>query len=145
MQPAAAGRLDHSLLDNYVLDHAFDEMFAAQDKLHPHYEPVFNRFSSLPAEELQRRKQAAELSFLNQGITFTVYGREDRSEHIFPYDLVPRIITGEEWATVERGLTQRITALNMFLRDIYNEGRILKDGVVPRELVYSCKHFRRQM
>jgi uncharacterized circularly permuted ATP-grasp superfamily protein len=74
-----------------------------------------------------------------------VYGRGDRSEHIFPYDLVPRIITGEEWATVERGLTQRITALNMFLRDIYNEGRILKDGVVPRELVYSCKHFRRQM
>jgi uncharacterized circularly permuted ATP-grasp superfamily protein len=145
MQPAAAGRLDHPLLKNYVLDHAFDEMFAGQDELHSHYEPVFNRFCSLPSDELQRRKQAAELSFLNQGITFTVYGRGDRSEHIFPYDLVPRIITGEEWATVERGLTQRITALNMFLRDIYNEGRILKDGVVPRELVYSCKHFRRQM
>jgi len=145
MQPAAAGRLDHALLKNYVLDHAYDEMFAGPDDLHGHYEPVFNRFCSLPPEELQRRKQAAELSFLNQGITFTVYGRGDRSEHIFPYDLVPRIITGAEWATVERGLTQRITALNLFLRDIYNEGRILKDGVVPRELVYSCKHFRRQM
>jgi uncharacterized circularly permuted ATP-grasp superfamily protein len=145
MQPAAAGRLDHALLKNYLLDHAFDEMFAGRDELHPHYEPVFNRFCSLAPEELQRRKQAAELSFLNQGITFTVYGRGDRSEHIFPYDLVPRIITGDEWATVERGLTQRITALNMFLKDIYNEGRILKDGVVPRELVYSCKHFRRQM
>ena len=57
----------------------------------------------------------------------------------------PRIITAAEWATVERGLTQRITALNLFLRDIYNEGRILADGVVPREIVYSCKHFRRQM
>ena len=145
MQQAATGKLDHSLLTNYVLDHAFDEMFAGPDELHPHYEPVLNRFCSLPADELQRRKQAAELSFLNQGITFTVYGRGDRSEHIFPYDLVPRIITGEEWATVERGLTPRITALNLFLRDIYNEGRILKDGVVPRELVYSCKHFRRQM
>jgi uncharacterized circularly permuted ATP-grasp superfamily protein len=59
--------------------------------------------------------------------------------------LVPRIITAAEWATVERGLTQRVPALNMFLRDIYNEGRILKEGIVPRELVYSCKHFRRQM
>jgi len=145
MQPAAPERLDHALLKNYVLDHAFDEMFAGPDDLHPHYEPVFNRFCSLPPGELQRRKQAAELSFLNQGITFTVYGRGDRSEHIFPYDLVPRIITADEWAKVERGLTQRITALNMFLKDIYNEGRILKDGVVPRELVYSCKHFRRQM
>ncbi len=145
MQPAAPERLDHALLKNYVLDHAFDEMFAGPDDLHPHYEPVFNRFCSLPPGELQRRKQAAELSFLNQGITFTVYGRGDRSEHIFPYDLVPRIITADEWAKVERGLTQRITALNMFLKDIYNDGRILKDGVVPRELVYSCKHFRRQM
>ena len=145
MQPATPERLYHALLKNYVLDHAFDEMFAGPDDLHPHYEPVFNRFCSLPPGELQRRKQAAELSFLNQGITFTVYGRGDRSEHIFPYDLVPRIITADEWAKVERGLTQRITALNMFLKDIYNEGRILKDGVVPRELVYSCKHFRRQM
>ena len=85
---------------------------------------------------LQRRKQAADLSFLNQGITFTVYGREEGTEQIFPYDLLPRIITAAEWATVERGLTQRITALNLFLKDIYNEGRILEDGVVPREVVY---------
>ncbi len=96
-------------------------------------------------EELQRRKQAADLSFLNQGITFTVYGREEGTEKIFPYDLVPRIITAAEWATVELGLTQRITALNLFLKDIYNEGRILEDGIVPREMVYSCKHYRRQM
>jgi uncharacterized circularly permuted ATP-grasp superfamily protein len=75
MQPAAAGRLDHALLKNYALDHAYDEMFAGQDELHSHYEPVFSRFGSLPPEELQRRKQAAELSFLNQGITFTVCGR----------------------------------------------------------------------
>ncbi len=145
MQPAQTKQSEHALLKNYLLDHAYDEMFAGQDELHPHYEPLFERFASLPCDELQRRKHAAELSFLNQGITFTVYGREDTSEHIFPYDLVPRIITAEEWATVERGLTQRITALNLFLRDIYNEGRILQDGIVPREIVYSCKHFRRQM
>jgi uncharacterized circularly permuted ATP-grasp superfamily protein len=145
MDQTQAKLSEHALLRNYLLDNAYDEMFAGPDQLHPQYEPLFERFCSLPIEELQRRKHAAELSFLNQGITFTVYGREDQSEQIFPYDLVPRIITAAEWATVERGLTQRITALNLFLRDIYNEGRILKDGIVPRELVYSCKHFRRQM
>jgi uncharacterized circularly permuted ATP-grasp superfamily protein len=146
MQPAQTKNFGHAALKNYLLDNAYDEMFAGPDELHPHYEPLFERFSSLPADELQRRKHSAELSFLNQGITFTVYGRDDGGkEHIFPYDLVPRIITAAEWATVERGLTQRVTALNMFLRDIYNEGRILQDGIVPREMVYSCKHFRRQM
>ena len=146
MQPAQAKQFENAALKNYLLDNAYDEMFAGPEELHPHYEPLFNRFSSLPAAELQRRKHSAELSFLNQGITFTVYGRDDGGkEHIFPYDLVPRIITAAEWATVELGLTQRITALNLFLKDIYNEGRILKDGIVPREIVYSCKHFRRQM
>jgi uncharacterized circularly permuted ATP-grasp superfamily protein len=146
MQPAQIRNFGHAALKNYLLDSAYDEMFSGPDELHPHYDPLFERFCSLPADELQRRKHSAELSFLNQGITFTVYGRDDGGkEHIFPYDLVPRIITAAEWATVERGLTQRVTALNMFLRDIYNEGRILQDGIVPRELVYSCKHFRRQM
>ncbi len=67
------------------------------------------------------------------------------TERIFPHDLLPRIITSAEWETIERGLTQRITALNLFLKDIYNEGRCLADDIVPREMVYSCKHFRRQM
>jgi uncharacterized circularly permuted ATP-grasp superfamily protein len=132
-------------LKNYKLDHAFDEMFAGADDLREHYGPLLEHFSALPQDEVQRRKQAADLSFLNQGITFTVYGREEGTEKIFPYDLLPRIITSAEWAKVERGLTQRITALNLFLKDIYNEGRILKDGIVPREIVYSCQHFRRQM
>ena len=94
---------------------------------------------------MRRRKQAADLSFLHQGITFTVYGRDEGTERIFPHDLLPRIITSAEWETIERGLTQRITALNLFLKDIYNEGRCLADGVVPREMVYTCRHFRRQM
>jgi len=132
-------------LQDYMLDSAYDEMFKSQDQIHPHYGPLLELFGSLPPDELQRRKQSADLSFLNQGITFTVYGREEGTERIFPYDLLPRIITAAEWETVERGLTQRIIALNLFLRDIYNEGRILDDGIVPREVVYSCKHFRRQM
>ncbi|SNT20512.1 Uncharacterized conserved protein, circularly permuted ATPgrasp superfamily [Granulicella rosea] len=138
-------QFEQAALKNYLLDHAYDEMFSGPDQLHEHYQPLFEHFTSLPPGELQQRKHAADLSFLNQGITFTVYGREEGKEQIFPYDLLPRIITSAEWATVERGLTQRIMALNMFLRDIYNEGRILKDGIVPREVVYSCKQFRRQM
>ncbi len=132
-------------LKNYLLDHAYDEMFAAPGRLRPHCELLLQHFTALPLEELQRRKQVADLSFLNQGITFTVYGREEGTEKIFPYDLLPRLITAAEWAKVEQGLTQRITALNLFLKDIYNEGRILRDGVVPREIVYSCKQYRRQM
>src|SRR6201986_3322948 len=139
------GQIELAALKDYALDHAYDEMFAGADELHSHYEPLLEQFSSLPSAELQRRKQAADLSFLNQGITFTVYGRDEGTERIFPYDLLPRMITAQKWETVERGLTQRITALNLFLRDIYNEGRILADGIVPREVVYSCKQFRRQM
>jgi uncharacterized circularly permuted ATP-grasp superfamily protein len=142
---AHASQFDPSALRNYQLDEAFDEMFSGVSKLHAHYQPLLDHFSALAPQEIQRRKQAADLSFLNQGITFTVYGREEGTERIFPYDLLPRIITSAEWATVERGLTQRITALNLFLKDIYTDGRILADGIVPRELVYSCPQFRRQM
>jgi uncharacterized circularly permuted ATP-grasp superfamily protein len=145
MNESQAKRFEETALKDYLLDHAYDEMFRGPDHLREQYELLLEHFSSLPDGELQRRKQAADLSFLNQGITFTVYGREEGVEQIFPYDLLPRIVTSAEWATVERGLTQRIIALNLFLRDIYNEGRILADGIVPREVVYSCKHFRRQM
>ncbi len=145
MHPAQSSQFAHPALKNYLLDHAYDEMFSGHGDLHAHCQQLVEHFTSLPMEELQRRKQAADLSFLNQGITFTVYGREEGTEKIFPYDLVPRIITAAEWATVELGLAQRITALNLFLKDIYNGGRILEDGIVPREMVYSCKHYRRQM
>lgn len=129
----------------YHLDGAYDEMFTGAGEVRPHYQPMYEKLMRLPADELRRRKQAAELSFLHQGITFTVYGREEGTERIFPHDLLPRIVTNQEWETIERGLTQRIVALNLFLRDIYHEGKILQQGVVPRELVFSCKHFRRQM
>lgn len=131
--------------NQYQLDGAHDEMLDANGAVRPHYEHLLYELLQLPAEELRRRQQIADLSFLHQGITFTVYGREEGTERIFPNDLLPRILTHEEWSRIERGLEQRITALNLFLKDIYHEGRILADGVVPRELVYTCKHFRRQM
>ena len=94
---------------------------------------------------MRKSQQAADLSFLHQGITFTVYGNDEGTERVFPNDLLPRIIPHQEWRKIENGLTQRIAALNLFLEDIYHHGRILADGIVPRELVYSCRHFRREM
>jgi uncharacterized circularly permuted ATP-grasp superfamily protein len=129
----------------YELDRAYDEMFDSSGEPREHYRALHDSLKSLPGEELAQRKQTADLSFLHQGITFTVYGREEGTERIFPHDLVPRILTGGEWAVIEQGLSQRITALNLFLKDIYHEQRILNDGTVPRDLVYSCRHFRREM
>lgn len=129
----------------YQIEGAYDEMFDADGAPRPHYHGLFLRLLELPTQELKRRQQAADLSFLHQGITFTVYGNDEGTERIFPYDLLPRIITAAEWDTLERGLIQRITALNLFLKDIYHDGHILNDGVVPRDLIYSCKYYRRQM
>jgi uncharacterized circularly permuted ATP-grasp superfamily protein len=134
-----------ALFGDYPLDRAFDEMREPTGELRPPYQALAETLARLPREELQRRKQSADLSFLNQGITFTVYGSDEGTERIFPYDLLPRLITASEWDHIERGLTQRVTALNHFLRDIYSEAKILNDLIIPRELVYSCKHYRRQM
>jgi uncharacterized circularly permuted ATP-grasp superfamily protein len=130
---------------DYELGSAFDEMFRSNGRPRPHYRNLYTQLLNLPSEELHRSKQEADLSFFNQGITFTVYGRGEGTEQIFPHDLLPRIITSAEWSIIERGLTQRITALNLFLADIYHQRRILKDRVIPGELIYTCKHFRRQM
>ncbi|MBV9760951.1 MAG: circularly permuted type 2 ATP-grasp protein [Acidobacteriaceae bacterium] len=133
------------LFAEYELNAAYDEMFRARGRPRPHYRPLYARLLSLPAEELRRSKQEADLSFFNQGITFTVYGRQEGTERIFPHDLLPRIVTSAEWQTIERGLTQRITALNLFLKDVYHERKILKSRAIPAEIIYTCRHFRRQM
>ena len=130
---------------NYQFDGAYDEMFEAPGVPRPHYQALFQTLLELPPEELRKSQQAADLSFLHQGITFTVYGNDEGTERVFPNDLLPRIIPNHEWRKIESGLTQRIAALNLFLEDIYHQGRILADGIVPRELVYSCRHFRREM
>jgi uncharacterized circularly permuted ATP-grasp superfamily protein len=132
-------------LPDYVAETAYDEMFRSPGRPRPQYRSLHTSLLSLPAEELLRSKQEADLSFFNQGITFTVYGRSEGTERIFPHDLIPRIISSSEWETIERGLTQRITALNLFLKDVYHERRIVRDGVIPGEMIYTCKHFRRQM
>jgi uncharacterized circularly permuted ATP-grasp superfamily protein len=142
-EPASSGL--GSPFTHYELTEAYDEMFHPDCAPRPPYSALFERLLKLPAEELNRRQEAAYQSFLHQGITFNVYGNEEGTERVFPYDLLPRIISGNEWATIEQGLKQRITALNMFLKDIYTDGRILADGIVPRNLIHTCRHYRREM
>lgn len=133
------------MFQHYQLDSAWDEMRSADGQARAHYAELMQRILHISPQELAQRQQSADDSFLAQGVTFTVYGHDAGTEKIFPFDLLPRIITDAEWRTVERGLAQRITALNMFLHDIYHQEHILNDGIVPRELVYSCKHYRREM
>lgn len=130
---------------HYQMSDAYDEMFAGANLARDHYLMLHRRLCELPMETLERRQLAANRSFLHQGITFTVYSDNRGNERIFPYDLLPRIITQREWDTIERGLAQRITALNHFLHDLYHDERILTEKVIPRELVYSCRHYRQEM
>lgn len=130
--------------DQYSNDGFFDEMFDADGVVRPHYNAIFERLKGLNGENYEQKRQAVDLSFLRQGITFTVYGEEEGTEKIFPFDLMPRIIPRSEWEFLERGLIQRIQVLNMFLKDIYSEQRIIKEGIIPASYILSGKHFRRE-
>jgi uncharacterized circularly permuted ATP-grasp superfamily protein len=123
----------------------FDEMFDAPDHVRAHYAPILERLNTMGRAEFERRRSISDLTFRNQGITFTVYGDSAGTERTFPFDPVPRIIPADEWDVIERGLTQRVRALNAFLNDVYGEQQILEEGIVPRELVLSCANFRREV
>src|ERR1035438_10174870 len=89
---------------HYLLERAYDEMFGADGKPHPAYKKLYYRLLEMPLDTLQQRQQAADVTLMNQGITFTVYGSSEGTERVWPYDLLPRIITGKEWETIEKGL-----------------------------------------
>lgn len=133
-----------SLFNHYALDGFYDEMFAREGVPRPHYKSLQTTLDSLDATDFRQRAHMAEMSMLNQGVTFTVYGDDQGLEKTMPVDLVPRIITHDEWVRIERGLTQRLRALNLFLHDVYHDQKILNDGIVPRELIVNAKHFRRE-
>jgi len=133
------------LLDKYQPGDFFDEMFVAEGQVRPHYAALFDRFRQLEPEEFESRRTAVDSAFLRQGITFTVYSDEQGTERIFPFDLMPRVIPASEWSRIETGLTQRMLALNLFLKDIYSEQRIIKEKIVPLEDVISAKHYRPEM
>jgi uncharacterized circularly permuted ATP-grasp superfamily protein len=133
------------MFEQYDVDGLFDEMFATPGQARPHYAAVADKLKALGPAAFGRRVRMADVTFRNQGITFTVYNDQRGVEKIFPFDLVPRIIPANEWDVIERGLTQRITALNLFCQDIYHEQKILRDKVIPAELIYGAKMFRREM
>jgi uncharacterized circularly permuted ATP-grasp superfamily protein len=134
-----------ALFSSYDLDAAYDEMFEPTGRARVHCHSLFDELRAASHTDLGQRQMEADKAFLTQGITFTVYGDNQGTERIFPFDLVPRVITAAEWETVERGLTQRLTAINLFLKDVYHDGKILAEGIVPRDLLYSCRHYRREM
>jgi len=134
-----------NLFSGYDLGVYYDEMFGSPGQPRPHYEEVFSALAALTTSEFEERRRLADLSFLLQGITFTVYSDGRGTERLFPFDLIPRVIPRSQWDRLEAGLSQRVMALNLFLQDVYGPQRILKDGKIPRSLVFSCQHYQRQM
>ena len=119
---------------------AFDEMFDGQGNVRAPYKGIYAELAPSDASELEARNDALGRAFIDQGITFSLSGQE----RPFPLDLVPRVISAAEWTRLERGITQRVKALEHYLDDIYSEQEILRDGVIPRRLVTSCEHFHRE-
>jgi uncharacterized circularly permuted ATP-grasp superfamily protein len=132
-----------ALFGRYCLA-AYDEMFENSATPRSHYAALHESLIELGPEELERRDKVADLTMRQQGITFTVYGREQGVERIIPFDPIPRLIAPAEWDRIERGLKQRVRALNLFIHDVYHERLILKDRIVPPELVFGATGYRRE-
>jgi len=124
---------------------AWDELFRGSGDPHAHCRALTGRLGQLKSTEFQARRQSADLVFINQGVTFSVYSDRRGVEKIFPFDLLPRPVAAGEWARLEKGLLQRLQALNFFLDDVYHGQRIIREGVVPAELVLKSKGFRPEM
>lgn len=120
----------------------FDEMFDAEGTVRPHYNSFFERLREISGENFQNKREAVDQVFLRRGITFTVYNDDEGTERIFPFDLAPRIIPNSEWTLLTAGLEQRIIALNLFLKDIYTDQKIIKDGIIPEHYIRSAKYYR---
>ena len=135
----------HQLFEQYqTYPGTWDEM--CQDSyIRSQYGQVYNDFGQFPLDVLHQKDRMAGELFMNQGITFTVYSDDAGIEKIFPFDIIPRILTGAEWEHIEQGIKQRLRALNLFLKDIYSEQAILKDKIIPADLVASCPHYTREV
>jgi uncharacterized circularly permuted ATP-grasp superfamily protein len=124
----------------------WDEMALPNGDIRSHYQSIFNQLNTINLDILNKKEEIAKKTFMNQGITFTVYSDDEEGiERIFPFDIIPRIITASDWDFLERGITQRLKALNLFLKDIYNEQHIIKDGKIPASLIVSCPHYNREV
>lgn len=127
--------------EKYKTNGIFDELNELDAKPRQGGEVVYDYFNSLSLEELKTRQKNLEASMINMGITFNVYSEEGGMERIIPIDIIPRIIRAKEWEVLEKGLKQRIKALNLFLLDIYSDQKILKDKIIPSETIFSSKGY----
>ena len=133
------------LLQSYLVDaHTWDEMYK-DVTVREQYKKALEFLQQLSVEELNKKEELAKRLFMSQGITFTVYSSGEGIEKIFPFDIIPRIITAAEWGFIDSGIKQRLKALNLFLKDIYSNQFIIKDGVIPAQMIYSCPHYLREM
>ena len=123
----------------------YDEMFLPDGTPREHYQQLYETLLTLSATELGSIQEQVTRSFSNEGISFTVYGDDEGTERIIPIDCVPRVISGADWRQVETGLIQRVNALNRFLEDVYNDGHIIEDGVIPADVVRDCPQYRIEM
>lgn len=123
----------------------FDEIFDNNNQLRPRYQKIFEMYSGYSLDDFGNLNEKAKASFFNQGITFQVYGDDKAQEKIFPFDLFPRIIEATEWKTIEDGVLQRSKALNKFIWDLYHDKNIIKDGIIPMEMISSSSNYLRQM
>lgn len=130
--------------ENYTPGDFFDELFDENCMPRNGVQLLIDKIEALPDGELLKKQQEAESLLLKMGITFNVYGRDEGTEKIFPFDIIPRIIQAEDWKQIQDGLKQRIFALNEFLQDIYNDRKILKDGIIPEDLIVSSKTYRKE-
>lgn len=144
-RPDASTMKSHELFEKYGTNNTvWDEMFC-QENVRPQYQHIAQFLTTIAEGDLTKKEELAKRLFMSQGVTFTVYSSGEGIEKIFPFDIIPRIITNTEWDFIERGIKQRLRALNLFLHDVYHDQFILKDGIVPIELVYSCQHYLREM
>lgn len=133
-------------LNNYQnVPDTWDEMYISDDNLREQYHKIISYLEKESASDLNKKEELAKSLFMSQGITFTVYDSGEGIEKIFPFDIIPRVITSNEWSFIEKGIKQRLKALNLFLKDVYSTQFIIKDGVIPAALIYSCPHFLREM
>src|SRR5580700_2594143 len=124
---------------------AFDEMNGLGGDLRPAYQELSRWLEETPPDALEYRRQEAELLFRRIGITFAVYGEAEAQERLIPFDVLPRILAAPEWATLRRGLEQRVKAINLFIKDIYSKREILRAGAIPEDLVFQNPVFRPEM
>lgn len=132
------------MLADYKTDDFFDEMLLKKNHIRPCYSLLADKISSMSIHELHQKQFAAERAYVSMGITFNVYHEGKGLERILPFDIIPRIINRAEWQTIDRGLKQRVQALNIFLDDIYNDKHILKDKIIPEEIVYSSPGYLKE-